>query len=225
MFKTETHLHVAEVSRCSRLNAKDAIRLCYEAGYNTVFVTDHFSRMYFKNLGDIPWADKIKIFMNGYEEAKKEGDKLGVNVIFAIELTVDKTPTGNHNHYLVYGVDEDFLNKSEDIFDLTIEEFYPYAKENGLLVIQSHPIRDRKYVPTPESVDGFEAINTNPRHDNYDDEVFELAKQYELPVTAGSDTHRPEDIVGGILTESEIKTVEDFINMFNNGEIKLIERK
>lgn len=224
MFKTETHLHVSEVSKCSHLKAADAIRLCYERGYNTVFVTDHFSRTFFESLGDIPWNEKIALFMRGYDNAKAAGDKLGINVIFAVEFTVDKTPLGNRNHYLLYGVNKEFFNKSEDIFDMPIEQLYPYAKENGILVIQAHPLR-KGNTPTPEYVDGLEAINTNPRQKNDDKEVLELARKFNLPVSSGSDTHRTEDILSGVLTEYEIKTAEDFIKAFKFGEITLIERK
>lgn len=224
MFKTETHLHVAEISKCSHLKAVDAIRMCYEKGYNTVFVTDHFTRSFFDGLGDIPWKEKTSIFMQGFNNAKVAGDELGINVLFAVEFTVDKTPTNNRNHYLLYGVDKEFLDKREDIFEMPIAQLYPYAKENGILVIQAHPLR-KGNTPTPEYVDGLEAINTNPRQKNDDKEVLELARKFNLPVSSGSDTHRTEDILSGVLTEYEIKSAQDFIKAFKFGEITLIERK
>ena len=224
LFKTETHLHTAEVSRCSHLSGAEMIRLYSKKGYDTVFVSDHFSRAYFESLGDITWSEKTERFMSGYKAAKEEGNKLGVNVIFSAELTVDKTPTGTHNHYLLYGIDKEFLDKNENLFDLTIEEIYSLAKENGVLVIQSHPLRDGKYIPTPKYVDGFEAVNTNPRHENFDDEVFAIAEKYGLRVSSGSDSHRVEDVVGGVLTNFEIKTSEDFISAFKNGDLTLIKR-
>ena len=54
MFKTETHLHTSEVSRCGQVSAAEMIELYKEAGYSTVFVSDHFKPHTFKQFGDIP---------------------------------------------------------------------------------------------------------------------------------------------------------------------------
>jgi len=37
MYKTEAHLHVSEVSPCSKLKATEMISLYHDAGYKTVF--------------------------------------------------------------------------------------------------------------------------------------------------------------------------------------------
>ena len=44
MFKTETHLHVSEVSRCARLTAAEMVEQYRAKGYTTLIVTDHFSK-------------------------------------------------------------------------------------------------------------------------------------------------------------------------------------
>ena len=49
---------------------------------------------------------------------------------------------------------------------------------------------------------------------------------YKLPVTAGSDAHREEDIaITGIESEYEIKTAEDFIKLIKSGEAKIIKEQ
>ena len=58
MFKTETHLHTAEVSSCSKIKAREMIRKYYEAGYSTVFVSDHFQTNSIDYLGDIQVSSK-----------------------------------------------------------------------------------------------------------------------------------------------------------------------
>ena len=75
MFKTETHLHTAEVSRCSRLHALDIIKLYKAEGYSTVFVSDHFQPNTMDVLGDIPWEHKVSIFLSGYYRAKNAEGK------------------------------------------------------------------------------------------------------------------------------------------------------
>ena len=49
MFRTETHLHTAETSPCGRVSAVELIRQYYDAGYKTVFVSDHFYEKYFES--------------------------------------------------------------------------------------------------------------------------------------------------------------------------------
>ena len=43
MYKTEVHMHTYPVSSCSKLTPAEQVRLFKEAGYDTVFVSDHFS--------------------------------------------------------------------------------------------------------------------------------------------------------------------------------------
>jgi predicted metal-dependent phosphoesterase TrpH len=129
----------------------------------------------------------------------------------------------HNNHYLLYKISKDFFRNRPDIFEISASEFYKYAKENGVVVIQAHPLRDGSCVPEPDCVDGFEVINTNPRHENFDDEILALAKKYKKPMTAGSDAHRIEDIgASGVLTEKEICSVDDYLDMLFSGGLKLI---
>ena len=44
MYKLEPHLHTYPVSSCSKLEADELSRLHKEAGYDTVIISDHFSR-------------------------------------------------------------------------------------------------------------------------------------------------------------------------------------
>lgn len=219
MFKTETHLHTSEVSPCSRIRAVEMIRLYYEAGYKTVFITDHFQANTIDALGDIPWCEKTAIFLAGYYKAKHAGDALGVNVIMGAEFRFLDAP----NHYLAYGISKEFLDRYPDIHKITVEQFRKIAVENGIFVIQAHPYRDGSCYPTPDLVDGIEVYNSNPRHADYSDMSEKLAREKRLPVIAGSDSHRPEDVcLCGILTETEIKTADDFIRLVKSGNIEVI---
>ena len=111
MFKTETHLHTAEVSRCGKKRAFQMIRAYKEAGYSTVFVTDHFQMNTLDALGDISWADKVTIFLSGYYAAKCEGEKIGVCVLPGAEICFGGE---DPNHYLVYGLTKEFLLQYEN---------------------------------------------------------------------------------------------------------------
>lgn len=219
MFKTETHLHVSEVSPCSQLSAAEMVERYHKAGYKTLVVSDHFQAGYFDSLGDLSWDEKIDTFLIGYHKVKAAAEKVSMNSILAAEIQLK----GSCNHYLLYGIDEAFLKKCPTMLEMNVETFYPYAKQHGITVIQAHPYRDNACNPTPEFVDGFEVYNSNPRHENFTSRAIETAQQYHKPMTAGSDAHRIEDIAhSGVITEQEIRTADDYIRMFYNNELQLI---
>ena len=84
MFKTEVHMHTYPVSSCSKLSPREQVRLFKEAGYDTVFVSDHFSPHHFKKLGEhLSFAQKVDMLCDAYLEAKDEGDKIGLTVLFS----------------------------------------------------------------------------------------------------------------------------------------------
>lgn len=219
MFKTETHLHVSEVSPCSKICAEEMIKLYKEAGYETVFVTDHFKPVYFDKFGNMNWSDKTSCFFEGYYKACEAGEKFGVNVLMSAELQFVDSP----NHYLVYGITKELIDRIPEFVKGTPEEFYEFAKNNGILVIQAHPHRDGCCIPTPECVDGMEIYNSNPRHTDNSHLSEQLVKEKGLYSSAGSDAHRLEDIgKSGITTEKEIKTADDFISVIKSGKFEII---
>ena len=220
MYKTETHLHVAEVSRCSHLTADEMIRLYNEAGYSTVFVTDHFNPAYFEDDSrGKTREERVDWFVGGYAAAKRVGDELGMDVIFAMEMHL----RGTHNHYLLYGIDRDFLLEAYNMFDKTPQDVYGLAKKHGVTMVQAHPYRDGNCCPTPQCVDAIEVINPNPRHENFDEKAIETARSFDLPMTSGSDAHRPEDVArGGVMTEERIRTTEDYLKALFGNKLILV---
>jgi histidinol phosphatase-like PHP family hydrolase len=221
MFKTETHLHTREVSSCSLKRARDMVRQYKEAGYSTIFVTDHFQSNSLDVLGDIPWNEKITIFLSGYYKAKYEGDQLGVTVLPAAEFCFADAK----NHYLAYGITKEFLCAHPGLHKMKGAEFLALARAEGIFIVHAHPYRDGSQSATPELVDAIEIYNSNPRHEDHSELSEALAEKYGLPVSAGSDAHRDEDIAGsGIETEEEIKIVSDFIRLVKEKKVKIIRR-
>lgn len=219
MFKTETHTHVLPVSTCSKKTPEEMVRLYHEAGYQTMFISDHFSAPYFIKAGDqLTFEDKVHILYDSYLKARKEGERYGMNILFSVELSLCS------NHWLLYGVDLNFLLLRPDIFDMTLDEFHAYAKAHGITIIQAHPLRDGHDVPHPEIADGFEVINTNRHHENYDEKVFAIAKKHHLLMSAGSDAHNNDDVGGAaMLSENEIKTVDDYLTLLKSGKAKFMK--
>ncbi len=216
MFKTETHMHTRPVSSCSKVPPREMVRYFKEAGYDTVFVSDHFSRHHFAKMGEeLTFEQKVDRLCDAYLEAKDEGDKLGINVLFSVELTL------KGNHYLLYRVSREFLKLRSDIFEITLDEFYNHAKAHGITIIQAHPHRDEKCKPHPHHVDGFE-INVNPRHENYNERTMVIAKEYGVPISCGADAHVPEDVgISAMLSDVEITSVEQYLELLFAGKLTL----
>jgi predicted metal-dependent phosphoesterase TrpH len=197
------------------------IRQYKEAGYSTVFVSDHFQSNSLDVLGDIPWNEKITIFLSGYYKAKYEGDQLGVTVLPAAEFCFADAK----NHYLACGITKEFLCAHPELHKMKGAEFLALARAEGIFIVHAHPYRDGSQSATPELVDAIEIYNSNPRHEDHSELSEALAEKYGLPVSAGSDAHRDEDIAGsGIETEEEIKTVSDFIRLVKEKKVKIIRR-
>ena len=218
MFKIETHLHTLPVSSCAFFQPEEMIRFYHEAGYDTVFVSDHFSPHHFAKLEGLSWEEKIDLLYDSFLRARAEGEARGITVLFSPELSL------HGNHYLLYHATPEWLKSREDVFDMTVEEFSRHARENGVTVVQAHPFRDGKCTPQPAYVDGIEAVNSNPRHENFDEKAFAVAKEWNLPVSAGSDAHRAEDIAGAaMLSPHPIRTVDEYLALLKSGEAKLMK--
>ena len=214
MYKTETHAHTMPVSRCSRITPEEMVRLYKERGYTTLFISDHFSDYHFNP--DNAWECNVDLLYDAYEKARVEGDRLGLTVLFSPELSCQG------NHYLLYGVTPAFLKARPDFFSLTVEQVAEYARAHGVKMIQAHPYRDGKCYPTVAFVQGIEAINTNPRHENFDDRCLMLARETGIPVTGGSDTHRPEDVgLAAVLSEEPIRSAEEYLTLLAEGRLHI----
>lgn len=220
MFKTETHMHTSEGSACGRMSGEEMVKAYHDAGFHTIFISNHFGTQFFERWGEMSWEETVERFMLGYRNAKAAGDKIGMNVLFSAEIEFDE-PKGLH--YLVYGIDADFLKAHPYLHKMPVEEFYKIAKEKGILFIQAHPYRDQNLLVTPQWVDGFEVRNPNPRHISNDDHAEQTAAEYGLYRTAGSDAHRPEDIGRtAMLSEKEIKSAEDYIALVKSRKVAFL---
>jgi len=220
-YKVEPHAHTKEVSRCGHLGGAELARLYADSGYSTLFITDHLFTPFFERLGDMPWEEKLLAHKKGYEEARREGEKHNLCVLYAVELRLDAC----ENDYLVYGLSDSFFKAHANLVKLDLPALSTLVRANGGLILEAHPTRAPKSFPTPEYVDGFEVHNANPRHRAKSDYAREkaLAKEYGLLRSGGSDAHRTEDVgCGGMVFPRPIQTVEDFIRALKMGEGRIL---
>lgn len=215
-FKTEMHCHTKESSkRCGKINATSIVDFYINAGYNTLVITDHFG---LKHFNDKSKDINIANFLQGYQTAKSYAkDKL--NVILGMEINLIE----NHNDYLIYGLNEEFIYKNYEMFTLPINELTELLHQNNFLIYQAHPFRNRMTIVTPGMLDGIEVFNAHPRHDSRNNIAKMWSEMYNLGTISGSDTHQPPDIArSGITTEKEIKNIDDLLSILRNKNFELI---
>jgi histidinol phosphatase-like PHP family hydrolase len=223
-FIYETHTHTKEGSACTFCKGVETARAHKEAGYTGIIITNHF--FYGNTAVDrtLTWEDWVAEFCSGYYNAKQEGDRIGLQVFLGWESGYQGT------EFLVYGLDEKWLFAHPEIKDATVEEQYHLVKESGGLVVHAHPFREEAYIPQiklyPEYIDAVEAINAahscplskSHRHPEYNTRAIVYARQHNLPMTAGSDTHSTTLLGSGMAFERKLADVKDFIKAVINRE-------
>lgn len=217
MYKYETHLHTKYGSACASISGKGQAIAYKNAGYTGIMITDHFFRGNTCVPSTLSWKERVELFCHGYEEAKKTGDKIGLQVFFGWEETFDG------QDFLIYGLDKNWLLNHPEVEHWTIKQQYEEVTKYGGLVIHAHPFRDRPYIPKirlfPKQVHGVEVYNAC----NFEEEnqrAYMYAKQYELPMTAGADSHHHEIVCSGIRVEKKFEDIRDYIKMIKENKPK-----
>ncbi len=221
MYIYETHCHTSETSKCGVSDGASYARFFKNLGYSGFFITDHF---WGSNIVDMPeewsWKQKVDRFALGYENAKAEGDKLGINVMFGWEYGVGIT------HFVTYGLDKYWLYENPDIVGLDLVEYAKKVHGAGGIVVHAHPFRDDDSLISfmPNHTDAVEVINgargNNERANAYADMIG-------LPKTAGSDIHNinTERMLAGVISRKELKTPQDYIDELLAGRLEIFQRK
>jgi hypothetical protein len=217
----ETHLHTAGPSKCGISRGWEYIAGYIEKGYSGIIVTDHFFNANTGINRKLPWKEWVNQFCRGYEEAKEEGLKKGLDVFFGWEETFDSC-----DDYLVYGLDKQWLLEHPEVCKWTRGEQYREVKAAGGCVVQAHPFRQRYYIQrvilSAGCVDAVEVANGG--NDNEADALaFRYAKKLGKPMLAGSDIHNASDIynveIFGVYLDKKLESIGDYVKAVCNNEI------
>ncbi len=223
-FLYETHMHTSEASACSIAGGKEMARAYKEAGYAGIIITDHNWGGNTRVDRKLSWREWVKEFFKGYEAAKEEGDKIGLDVFFGYEAGYNGT------EFLIYGPDQAWMLAHPEIRDASVEEQYRLIQEDGGMVIHAHPYREEWYIPEillyPEYIDGVEGINaahSNSKSAFHNDPEFNrkavaYAGKYQKPVTAGSDMHSTDLLGGGVAFKTRLESIADYIKRIRSGQ-------
>lgn len=220
----ETHLHTSESSACARSTGEEMARACREYGYTGIFVTDH-------NWGGntatdrcLSWEEWVDTFAKGYEHARAEGEKIGLDVFFGYEAGYCGT------EFLIYGIDAAWMKAHPQLLEATVEEQYRLVHAAGGLVMHAHPYREADYIHEirlyPQWVDGVEGINAahsnpcNPEyaHPQFDSRAIAYARANNLPMSAGSDIHNTHLLGGGVAFRRRLSSAADYVQAVLTGE-------
>lgn len=217
----ETHLHTSQVSACAGITGAAQARTYKDKGYSGIIVTDHFINGNSQCRDGLPWKELMTFFASGYDDAKKEGDKIGLDVFFGWEFTE------RGSDFLTYGLNVNFLISHPGLDRLNIGEYSALVRASGGYIAQAHPFRDAPYIERKRPVshkllDGIEVFNgTMP--DCVNKKALAFAKRHKLPVQAGSDSHVAEPpFRGGIILDEKARDIFDIINAIKAKKAGLI---
>lgn len=220
MYKYETHLHTRQASACASASGRYQACAYKKAGYDGIIITDHFFRGNSCISHNLSWGERIELFCSGYEEAKQTGDEIGLQVFFGWEETFDG------QDFLIYGLDKEWLLNHPEVEHWTIQQQFEEVNRYGGMVIHAHPFRDRPYIPKirlfPRLVNGVEVFNAC-NHEEENQRAYMYAREYNLPMTAGADSHHHDIICSGITVDEKFESIDDYISVIKNRKhMKLI---
>lgn len=218
----ETHLHTVEASKCAVSSGADYIAGYKEKGYAGIIVTDHFYNANCSIPVDLPWEEWVNRFCKGYETAKEEGERLGLDVFFGWEENFD-----NCDDYLVYGLGKEWLLEHPEVKTWTRAEQHRAVRDAGGCVVQAHPFRQRWYISkvvlSTQCVDAVEAANGGNDDFSFDAFAWRYAKKIKKPIIAGTDIHNASEIYNfenlGVYSDKKLESVDDFVRMILNNDI------
>lgn len=215
-YAIETHMHTAEASRCAEASGSEMARFYKKLGYSGMIVTDHF----FNGNTAIPphfsWEERVRLFCLGYEEAAREGNRIGLDVFLGWEYGYFGT------EFITIGLNKEWLLSSPDVLNWGVEEYLTRVRSDGGFVIHAHPFREAPYIRSqrffPDMVDAVEVINSRNVQMEWDQKAHRYALEHRLAMTSGSDSHDARVIPnGGMIMSRRPRTVMDIISDFRNG--------
>ena len=210
----ELHLHTVQGSKCGISTGAEHVRRYADLGYAGVIVTDHFFNGNCAVPPELSWDEKIRLFVKGYEDAKQEGDKLGLTVWFGFEFQF------GGNHYLTYGITPETLIAHPEIMDMSVKKYVRWVKSEGGYVTHAHPFRlpGSSVLELSQEVDAVEILNAS-RPDEENDVARDYANLFGIPAVYGSDCHNIKQIRrGAVSSDVRFETIDQMFQAIKAGE-------
>ena len=221
LYLYETHMHTCQASGCGVSTGKEHARYYKEMGYTGIIITDHFFGGNTCVDRSLPWEERINQYCSGYEDAKEEGDRIGLDVFFGLEQNYQG------DEYLLYGLDKAYLLAHPEMEHWTRRQQLKEVHRAGGCVIQAHPFRIRHYMDAIRIgegyCDGIEVANAG--NDPLDDaRAMRYGTEKGLVMTAGSDNHHsPAKALYGVKLEKRLTCIEDYVKIILGHEPVVLE--
>ena len=116
MYKYETHLHTAPVSRCANASVEDTLKYYKSLNYDGVFITNHFLDGNIRLDGEYSYEEGVNLYFSDYEEGAVLGKELGIKVFCGIELSYKGTD------FLIYGLDKEWCLAHPELMDMKTDK-------------------------------------------------------------------------------------------------------
>lgn len=219
MYKYETHVHTSETSACASANGAAQAMFYKSKGYTGIIVTDHFFNGNTSVPHELPWEEKVNRFCLGYEKAKEQGDKIGLDVFFGWEYSYHGADL------LTYGLDKQWLLKHPIVMDMDVNSYCDFVREQGGIIVHAHPFREADYIAMirlfPRKCDACEIINSC-RSDFENNMAKHYAESYGLRPFAGSDNHSAaQEKLNGVDFDEIITSEQHFAQLIKEDKYRI----
>ncbi|MCL2697508.1 MAG: PHP domain-containing protein [Oscillospiraceae bacterium] len=219
-FKYELHVHTSRGSACARSTGAEMADYYKSLGYAGMTVTDHFFGGNTAVSRDLPWDEAVEAFCAGYDDTKRRGDEIGLNVFFGFEYAFHGT------EFLIYGLDKLWLLNNPQITDMNLKAALACFRKAGAFIIHAHPFREAPYIDMlrllPDFTDAVEVYNAS-NHKAFNDKAAKYALMYSLPRISGGDTHAAGGKAAGIESPKRLHTIFEMISLIKNGDYRVIK--
>ena len=211
-FLYETHMHTCLASKCGRSTGKEHAQYYKSIGFTGIIMTDHFFGGNTAVDRELPWEKRIDLFWRGYEDAKEEGDRIGLDVFFGLEQCF------RGDEYLVYGLTKEYMKAHPEMEHWTRQQQLDEVHKAGGCVIQAHPFRIRGYMDRIRLglrfCDGIEVANAGNQQLD-DARAIRYGREFDLVMTAGSDNHwsNPDAPIYGVELEKRLTNIGDYVKI------------
>ena len=219
-YRYDLHVHTVEGSACGRSPGAELADFYKEKGYTGIVITDHFFTGNTRPDRNLPWAEWLDAFKEGYRNAKKRGDEIGLTVFYGWEHSF------YGNDFLTFGLDNDWLLGHPEIVKLDIVDYLRLVRGAGAFVSHAHPFFEARYIPyirlLPRDVDAVEVVNA-PKGEFVNEMALHYARAYDLIETGGSDCHSVDaEALSGIELDEPVGTLEELIGVMRRREHRVI---
>lgn len=197
--RVDMHVHT-DHSKDSRASPGEVVKRALELGLDAIAVTDHNT-------------------VSGAREAERAAKGTKLLVIPGQEVM------SREGEVIILGVRENIPHGTSALQTMKA------GKKGGGFVVIPHPFDlmrngiGRAMEPCLKYIDAIEAFNARTIFGRFNNKAMAFAQEHNLPVTAGSDSHFPEEMGNTHMLISSAKTTRAILNAITSGRSEIVARK